>query len=109
MISDTSVSIGTGLPTAPALVLALQTNERGAVGDPLLEEIGVFCFKPHERHVVDARVAPPQVVPGFDIGEERRFRLRFALEAAPRKQFVLKAGEETLRHRVVVCVARNFH
>ena len=44
-----------------------------------------------------------------DVGKERSLRFRFALEAAPRKELVLKAGDEALSPRVVVGVAHGSH
>jgi len=54
-------------------------------------------------------MAPPPVVPAFDVAEEGHARFGLALEGTAIEQLALEAGKEALRHGVVVGVADAAH
>ncbi len=67
------------------------------------------AFEVEWGNVAEAGMAPPRVVPAFDVGKQRAPRFGVALEAAPVDQLALETGKETLRHRVVVGITDTAH
>ena len=66
-------------------------------------------FKVDGRHLTQAGVAPPWVVPSLDPGEYLHPGARLGFPLAPSDELALQRGKEALGHGVVIRVTDRTH